>query len=75
MHQYNELDVVEIVKDCPKGQFKKGDLGAILVVFDENHFDIECCDEDGVTTFWGTLSRDWFKPYKSFSEMGENSKD
>lgn len=46
--KFKEYDTVKIIKDCEEG-VKKGDLGAILMVFEEPReaYEVEILDEEG----------------------------
>lgn len=54
----NQYDVVKMTKDLPNKSITKGQIGTILVVYDNNHFEVEICDRNGITLFLGALSRD-----------------
>ncbi|WP_369075774.1 DUF4926 domain-containing protein [Neobacillus bataviensis] len=36
----------------------KGQIGTILEVYDDNHFEVEINDSNGITLFLGAFSRD-----------------
>jgi hypothetical protein len=55
MKQY---DVVRITKDIQSEGFTKGQIGTILEVYYDNHFEVEICDKNGITLFLGALSGD-----------------
>jgi hypothetical protein len=55
MKQY---DVVRITKDIQSEGINKGQIGTILEVYHNNHFEVEICDENGITLFLGALSGD-----------------
>lgn len=46
--KFKEYDTVKIMKDCEEG-VKKGELGAILMVFEEPQeaYEVEILDEEG----------------------------
>ncbi len=46
--KFKEYDTVKIMKDCKEG-VKKGEIGAILMVFEEPReaYEIEILDEEG----------------------------
>jgi len=46
MKQY---DVVRIIKDDPDNGITKGQIGTILEVYDNTHFEIEICDSNDIT--------------------------
>ena len=56
-----QFDVVKITKDNPIEGITKGQIGTILEVYDENHFEVEICDSNGITLFLGALSRDFLE--------------
>jgi hypothetical protein len=56
-----QFDTVRIKKDLPEEGIKKGQLGYILEVWDENHFEVEISDSNGITIFLGSLSRDFIE--------------
>ena len=37
---------------------KDGQIGTILEVYDDNHFEVEICDSNGITLFLGALSKE-----------------
>jgi hypothetical protein len=53
-----QFDVVKITKDNPTEGIIEGQIGTILEVYDNNHFEVEICDRNGITLFLGALSRD-----------------
>jgi hypothetical protein len=53
-----QFDKIRIEKDLPKEGIKKGQIGYILEVWDENHFEVEISVPNGITIFLGSLSRD-----------------
>jgi hypothetical protein len=53
--------VVKIIKDNPKEGITKGQIGTILEVYHDDHFEVEICDSNGRTLFLGTLSRDFLQ--------------
>jgi hypothetical protein len=55
MKQY---DVVRIIKDIRSEGITKGQIGTILEVYHNNHFEVEICDKNGITLFLGALSGD-----------------
>lgn len=46
--KFKEYDIVKIMKDCEEG-VKKGELGAILMVFEEPQeaYEVEIIDKEG----------------------------
>jgi translation initiation factor IF-1 len=58
MKQY---DVVRITKDIQSEGNNKGQIGTILEVYHNNHFEVEISDENGITLFLGALSGDILK--------------
>ncbi|QIZ08231.1 DUF4926 domain-containing protein [Priestia megaterium] len=56
-----QFDVVKIKKDYSIEGITKGQTGTILEVYDDNHFEVEICDRNGITLFLGTLSRDFLE--------------
>ncbi|MFC4323281.1 DUF4926 domain-containing protein [Litchfieldia salsa] len=56
-----QFDVVKITKDYPVEGITKGQIGTILEVYDDNHFEIEICDDNGRTLFLGALSKDFLE--------------
>jgi hypothetical protein len=55
------FDVVKITKNNPTEGITKGQIGTILEVYDDNHFEVEICDSNGITLFLGALSRDFLE--------------
>lgn len=55
MKQY---DVVKVIRDDPENGITKGQIGTILEVWDEGHFEVEISDSNGITLFLGSLSRE-----------------
>jgi hypothetical protein len=55
MKQY---DVVRIKNDIPSEGITKGQIGTILEVYHDSHFEIEISDENGITLFSGAISSD-----------------
>jgi hypothetical protein len=54
-----QYDKVKIVKDLPDEGITKGQIGYIIEVWDENHFEVEISDpSNGFTLFLGTLHRE-----------------
>lgn len=56
-----QFDVVKITKDNPIEGIIKGQVGTILEVYDDNNFEVEICDINGITLFLGALSRDFLE--------------
>ncbi|MFF2450298.1 DUF4926 domain-containing protein [Neobacillus sp. NPDC058068] len=56
-----QFDVVKITKDNLIEGITKGQIGTILEVYDDNHFEVEICDSNGITLFLGALSRDFLE--------------
>jgi hypothetical protein len=56
-----QFDKVRIEKDLPEEGIKKGQTGYIIEVWDENHFEVEISDSNGITIFLGSLSRDFLE--------------
>ncbi|MDN3015716.1 DUF4926 domain-containing protein [Paenibacillus sp. BSR1-1] len=56
-----QFDKVRIVQDIPEKGITKGHLGYILEVYDDNHFEVEISDRNGITLFLGALSRDFLE--------------
>jgi hypothetical protein len=48
-----ELDVVELTEDLPEFGLKKGEIGAVVVAFDQpdEAYDLEFVDESGKSRF------------------------
>ena len=48
-----ELDVVELTEDLPEFGLKKGEIGAVVVAFDnpDEAYDLEFVDESGKSRF------------------------
>ncbi|MEX1030166.1 MAG: YegS/Rv2252/BmrU family lipid kinase [Paenibacillaceae bacterium] len=57
-----QYDVVRISKGDSEIGIIKGQVGTILEVHNDYHFEVEICDSDGFTLFLGTLSRDCLEP-------------
>ncbi|TDL82082.1 DUF4926 domain-containing protein [Peribacillus frigoritolerans] len=58
MKQY---DVVRIIKDDPNNEFTKGQVGTILEVYEDNNYEVEISDKDGITLFLGAISGDYLQ--------------
>ncbi|MFC4322659.1 DUF4926 domain-containing protein [Litchfieldia salsa] len=56
-----QFDVVRITKDYPAEGIIKGQIGTIIEVYVNNHFEIEICDNNGRTLFLGALSKDFLE--------------
>ncbi|WML56253.1 DUF4926 domain-containing protein [Neobacillus sp. PS2-9] len=56
-----QFDAVKIIKDNPIEGIYKGQIGTILEVYDDNHFEVEISDNNGITLFLGALSRDFLE--------------
>ncbi|MBS4172804.1 DUF4926 domain-containing protein [Bacillus sp. FJAT-49736] len=56
-----QFDAVKITKDNPIEGIYKGQIGSILEVYDDNHFEVEISDSNGITIFLGALSRDFLE--------------
>ncbi|MBI1921547.1 MAG: DUF4926 domain-containing protein [Geobacter sp.] len=58
MMKFNEYDVVRLRCDIPNHNLKKGDVGTILIVFESqsNDYEVEFCDEEGITLALLTLN-------------------
>ncbi|KKI91818.1 hypothetical protein WQ54_12660 [Bacillus sp. SA1-12] len=65
MKQY---DVVRIIKDDPNNEFTKGQVGTILEVYEDNNYEVEISDKDGITLFLGTISGDYL-PQKRWNNI------
>ena len=54
--KFKEYDTVRIMKDCEEG-VKKGEIGAILMVFEEPReaYEVEILDEEGNSKIQCTL--------------------
>lgn len=57
----NQFDVVKIIKDNPDEGITKRQIGTILEVYEDNHFEVEICDSEGITLFLGALPKDILK--------------
>ena len=57
--KFKEYDTVRIMKDCEEG-VKKGEIGAILMVFEEPReaYEVEILDEEGNPKIQFTLLPD-----------------
>jgi len=60
MSAYEELDVIRITKDNEKAGIKKGMTGTIVLVHNEEDYEIEIPNKDGTPFFLGTLSKKYF---------------
>lgn len=58
MKQY---DVVRIIKDDPNNEFTKRQVGTILEVYEDNDYEVEISDKDGITLFLGAISGDYLQ--------------
>lgn len=56
-----QFDMVKITMDNPNEGITKGQIGIILEVYDDNHFEVEICDSNGITLFLGALSRNFLE--------------
>lgn len=56
-----QFDVVKLTKDNPNKDITKGQIGTILEVYNDKHFEVEICDSYGKTLFLGALSRDFLE--------------
>lgn len=56
MKQY---DVVKIIKDDPNNELTKGQVGTILEVYEDNNYEVEISDKDGITLFLVAISGDY----------------
>ncbi|WML46139.1 DUF4926 domain-containing protein [Neobacillus sp. PS3-40] len=56
-----QFDTVKITMDNHNEGVTKGQIGTILEVYDDNYFEIEICDSNGITLFLGALSRDFLE--------------
>jgi hypothetical protein len=43
--------VLKIIKDDPNNKFFKGQMGTVLEMYSNNHYEIEISDDNGVTIF------------------------
>jgi hypothetical protein len=50
--------LVRIIRDDPNNGITKGQIGTILEVYDDSHFETEICDINGITLFLGALASD-----------------
>lgn len=60
MSAYKELDIIRITKDNEKAGIKKGMTGTIVLVHNEEDYEIEIPNKDGTPLFLGTLSKKYF---------------
>jgi hypothetical protein len=51
-----QFDLVKNIKENLIEGITKGQIGTILEVYDDNHFEVEICDSNGITLFLGALS-------------------
>lgn len=56
-----QFDVVRITKDLSYEGITKGQIGTILEVWNEKHFEVEISDSNGITIFLGALSGDFLE--------------
>ncbi|HHZ19813.1 MAG TPA: DUF4926 domain-containing protein [Firmicutes bacterium] len=61
--KFNEFDTVMLLRDYPADGLKKGDIGAILMVYTEPNeaYEVEFVDNDGTTKAVITLLPDEVK--------------
>ncbi|WP_088071956.1 DUF4926 domain-containing protein [Gottfriedia luciferensis] len=50
-----QFDVVRITKDSSSKGITKGQIGTILEVWDEHHFEVEISGSKGITIFSGAI--------------------
>ena len=63
---FKELDTIELVHDIKKHDLKKGDLGAIVNVYDNSgSYEVEFVASNGRTIALLTLTQDDIRPYIS----------
>lgn len=53
---YELLEVVVLSKDAPESGLRSGDLGTIVEVYDDTHFEVEFVLSNGMTQALLTLS-------------------
>lgn len=61
MNVLKQFDRVRILKDLPDEGISKGQLGYILEVYDETHFEVEISDIKGSTLFLGSLPAEYLE--------------
>ena len=57
-----ELDAVVLTKDIPSERLAAGDLGTIVHVHDDNHFEVEFVESTGHTLTVVTVERTAVRP-------------
>lgn len=60
-------DVVALKVDIPEYRLTKGQKGTILLIYNENDFEIEFCDDEGITLYLGTICKDKLELVWSYS--------
>ncbi len=66
MEKIHLLDVVALLKDIPEEKLRKGQVGTIVEVFDDDNFEVEFADKQGQTIT--TLSLHSFELLKLLHE-------
>ena len=56
-----QFDVVRISNNAQIKGISGGQVGTILEVYSENYFEVEVCDNNGITLFQGALNGDILK--------------
>ena len=59
---YEELDVVVLKKDLPEHGLRKGDLGAVVQVYEPDRIEVEFVKVSGATQALVTLQLDDVRP-------------
>lgn len=49
IEEYREHDTVALLRDLKKTNFKRGDVGTVVYIHDNNTIEIEFSDKNGVT--------------------------
>lgn len=60
--KYRELDVVVLEKDLPEHGLRKGDLGAVVQVYEPDGIEVEFVKVSGATQAVVTLNLDDVRP-------------
>lgn len=66
----NELDCVKLIK--PYRKLKVGTIGAILIKYDDNNFEVEFVDDNKNTLDICAISKDYIELYLAYSKNQRN---
>lgn len=60
-----ELDTVALTTDLPEHSLRSGDIGAVVMVYDGDGFEVEFITLKGETIVVATLTKDQIRPIAS----------